>query len=79
MPRLTWEEHSLLQNLDKIINNITNHHEYRDEYLSIVHQLYDIFQRKYKFNLKDHYIGAEGDIFSRPATTTTTESINQVV
>lgn len=63
MPRLSWDEYQLLTSLRNIIT--TGDPKYQDDYVTIVHQVYEILQRKYKFNLKDQYIGADGDILER--------------
>ena len=75
-PHILQAEYNLLRNLQDIINTMTDHYEFQGEYISIVHQVHNILQRKYKFNLKDSYISDHpaGVIMSR-----TTESVNPKV
>lgn len=68
MTLILQTEINLLKNLNDIINIITDRYEFQDEYISILHQVLNILQRKYKFNLKDNYIAdPTGEILSRTA------------
>lgn len=77
MTYISNAEYTLLKTLYDIINTQSNHYnEFQDEYVSMVHQIYSILQRKYKFNLKDDYISDPyGEILSRSITSAAAEPV----